>query len=135
MEPEFELAVTGSEIPDSNAILLKVIEALNRGNKRINIINGYSVNTNSMVRISMGPVLGEITTNKAIMLLEVDEPGNDVIPIVANIYKEDEKDHTVQQLHKNLPARRPFVFEIENLEPNTEYTGKFLDSKLKEKYS
>ena len=82
-----------------------------------------------MVRISMGPVLGEITTNKAIMMIEVDEPGNDVIPIIANIYKEDEKDHTVQQLHKNLPARRPFVFEIENLDPNTEYTGKLLDSK------
>ena len=125
MDPEFNLAITGEEIPDENTILSKVIEALNRGNKRINIINGYSVNTNSMVRISMGPVLGEITTNKAIMLLEVEEPGYDLVPIIAKIYKEDEKDNPVQEIEKKLPGRRPTVFEIEDLEPNTQYTGNF----------
>ena len=125
MERDFSVAVTGEEIPDQDAILSKVTEALNRGNKRINIINGYCVNTNSMVRISMGPALGEITTTTATMLLEVEEPGNDVVPVTAKIYKGDEKDDPVQQLDKKLPARRPTVFEIEELEPNTEYTGKF----------
>ena len=125
MERDFSVAVTGDEIPDQDAILSKVTEALNRGNKRINIINGYCVNTNSMVRISMGPALGEITTTTATMLLEVEEPGNDVVPVTAKIYKGNEKDHSVQELDKKLPARRPTVFEIEELEPNTEYTGKF----------
>ena len=123
MEPQFDVAITGEEIPDKDAIYSKVIEALNRGNKRINIINGYCVNTNSMVRISMGPVLGEITTTKAIMLLEVEDADNGVVPIDAKVYKEKEKDEPVQQLHKMLPARRPAVFEIEDLEPDTEYTS------------
>ena len=124
MGTEFDVAITGEDLPDQDAILSKVIDALNRGNKRINIINGYCVNTNSMVRISMGPVLGEITTTKATMLLEVEDPENDVVPIVAKVYKEQEKDNPVQELNQKLPARRPAVFEIKDLEPNTEYTSK-----------
>ena len=78
-----------------------------------------------MVKIVVGPILGEVTTNKAVMLLEV-QGEEDVIPVCAKLYKEQEKGTPAQEIDRNIPARRPAVFEFTGLEPETEYTSKFL---------
>ena len=124
MDDKFSLAITGDEIPDESVLLSRVHEALNRGSKRINIINGYVVDTNSYVRVTVGPVLGEVTTDKAILMLEVtgDE---DIVHVCAKLYKEQNKVEPLQAVDKAMKARRPTMFEFTGLEPETEYTGKF----------
>ena len=124
MGDEFSLAITGDETPDESILLSRIKEALNRGSKRINIINGYVVDTNSMVNVSIGPVLGEVTTDKAILMLEVTGE-QDVFPVCAKLYKEQNKDEPLQAIDKEMQDRRPAMFEFFGLEPETEYTGKF----------
>ena len=124
MEEDFSLTITGDETPDESVLLSRIREALNRGSKKINIINGYVVDTNSMVKVSIGPVLGEVTTDKAILMLEVTGE-QDVVPVCAKLYKEQDKDEPVQVIDKEMLGRRPTMFEFFGLEPETEYTGKF----------
>ena len=62
------MTVTGEEIPEASILLQRLQEALQQGTTRVNIINGYVVDTNSSVRLSVGPVLGEITATTAIMM-------------------------------------------------------------------
>ena len=123
MEKQFSLAVSGDEIPDESVLLTRLKEELDKGNKKINIINGYVVDTDSYVNVSVGPVLGEITTNHATVMIEVIGE-QDVIPICAKLYKENEKGEPVKSLEKELCAKRPAIFQFDGLEPNTEYTGK-----------
>ena len=68
---EFSVTVTGDEIPEASVLLERLHDALQRGTKKVNIINGYVVDTDSSVRMTVGPVLGEITANNAIILIEV----------------------------------------------------------------
>ena len=124
MGDDFSLAITGNEVPEESILLSRIKEALNRGSKRINIINGYVVDTNSMVNVNIGPVLGEITTNKAILMLEVTGE-QDVVPVCAKLYKEQNKVEPLQAIDNAMKARRPTMFEFTGLEPETEYTGKF----------
>ena len=95
------------------------------------------VDTNSSVRLTVGPVLGEITTNTAIILIEVVGK-TDVIPITAKLYMNDEKAEPFNVMEKEVYAKRPAIFQFENLEPDTQYTGNWgyfeiiwLSSKLK----
>ena len=46
----FELYITGNEIPEETVLLQRLREALAAGTKKVNIINGYVVNTDSTVR-------------------------------------------------------------------------------------
>ena len=126
MAENFELNVIGDEIPDESVLLRRLQEALHRGTKKVNIINGYVVDTNSSVRMLVGPVLGEITTNHAIVMIEVVGK-TDVIPISAKLYKEYEKDSPTMVLEKEAPAKRPVIFQFEDLESSTEYTGKLMN--------
>ena len=120
---EFSVTVTGDEIPEESVLLERLQNALHRGSKKVNIINGYVVDTNSSVRMTLGPVLGEITGNNAIILIEVVGK-TDVIPITAKLYKGAEKGEPIDVVEKEAPAKRPVVFQFADLEPDTEYTGK-----------
>ena len=119
---DFTVAVSGDEIPEESVLLQRLQEALSRGSTHVNIINGYVVDTNSSVRLIVGPVLGEITTNTAIIMIEVVGK-TDVIPITAKLYMNDEKAEPVNVMEKEVYAKRPAIFQFENLEPDTQYTG------------
>ena len=119
---DFTVTVTGEEIPEESILLQRLQEALKRGNTHVNIINGYIVNTNSTVNLTIGPVLGEITANKAIVMIEVVGKTEN-IPITAKLYKGEEKGEPVDVLEKDVQAKRPAIFQFEDLEPETEYTG------------
>ena len=106
---DFSVTVTGDEIPEESILLQRLQEALKQGTTRVNIINGYVVDTDSSVRLSVGPVLGEITSNNAIMMIEVTGK-TDLIPIIAKLYREDEKGEPIDVIEKEAHANRPLVF-------------------------
>ena len=107
---DFTVTVTGEEIPEESILLQRLQEALKRGNTHVNIINGYIVNTNSTVNLTIGPVLGEITANKAIVMIEVVGK-TETIPITAKLYKGEEKGEPVDVLEKDVQAKRPAIFQ------------------------
>ena len=125
---DFSLNVTGEEIPDESILLERLQEALKKGTKKVNIINGYLVDTDSSVRLTFGPVLGKITSNSAIILIEVIGK-TDVIPITAKLYKEHHKDKPIDVVEKNVLVKRPTIFQFRDLEPDAEYTGKYISAK------
>ena len=110
------------EIPEESILLQRLQEALKQGTTRVNIINGYVVDTDSSVRLSVGPVLGEITSNTAIMMIEVGGK-TDLIPITAKLYREHEKGEPIDVIDKEAHANRPLVLLFEGLDADTEYTG------------
>ena len=120
---DFSVTVTGDEIPEESILLQRLQEALKQGTTRVNIINGYVVDTDSSVRLSVGPVLGEITATTAIMMIEVTGK-TDLIPITAKLYREHEKGEPIDMIEKEAHANRPIVFLFEGLDADTEYTGK-----------
>ena len=120
---DFSVDISGDEIPDESILLARLQEALSRGTTKVNIISGYVVDTDSSVRLTVGPVLGEITSNNAIVMIEVVGK-TDIIPISAKLYKENEAAEPVDVVQKDVQAKRPVIFQFENLEPDTEYTGK-----------
>ena len=119
---DFTVTVSGEDIPDDSILLQRLQEALTRGTTRVNIINGYVVDTDSSVNLTIGPVLGEITANKAIVMIEVVGK-TDTIPITAKLYKQDEKGEPIESVEQDVQAKRPAIFQFEDLEPDTEYTG------------
>ena len=121
---DFTVTVSGEEIPEESVLLQRLQEALTRGTTRVNIINGYVVDTDSSVNMTIGPVLGEITSNKAIIMIEVVGK-TETIPIIAKLYKGDEKGETENILEQDVLAKRPAIFQFDDLEPETEYTGSY----------
>ena len=119
---DFSVTVTGDEIPEESILLQRLQEALKQGTTRVNIINGYVVDTDSSVRLSVGPVLGEITSTTAIMMIEVTGK-TDTIPITAKLYREHEKGEPIDVIDKEAHANRPLVLLFEGLDADTEYTG------------
>ena len=65
------ISVSGDEIPEEEVLVDAVREALGRGTAKINILNGFTVRTDSTVQVVTGPVLGEVSTDTANLLLEV----------------------------------------------------------------
>ena len=125
MEKKFLVTIIGDNIPDESTLVSRLYEALHKGTKKVNIINGYVVDTNSTVRMLVGPVLGEITSNHAILMIEVTGKET-AVPIIGKLYKEEEKAEPLIILEKAARAKRPLIFQFDNLEPNTEYTGKWI---------
>ena len=121
---DFTVTVSGEEIPEESVLLQRLQEALTRGTTRVNIINGYVVDTDSSVNMTIGPVLGEITSNKAIIMIEVVGK-TETIPIIAKLYKGDEKGEPENILEQDVLSKRPAIFQFDDLEPETEYTGSY----------
>ena len=119
---DFSVHISGDEIPDESILLERLKEALRRGTTHVNIINGYVVATDSSVNLTVGPVLGEVTANSAIVMFEVIGK-TDIIPISAKLYKENETADPVDVKEQDVVAKRPVTLQFDNLEPDTEYTG------------
>ena len=122
MEKQFSLAVAGVEIPNELVLVERLKNALKTGKKKLNIINGFEVETDSHVRITTGPVIGEVTADSAVIMLELVGL-KDLVPITAKVYKKGDKEHHEQASHYNVPIKRPFMFQFNYLEASTEYTG------------
>lgn len=115
-----ELAIEG-EIPDEDSIVEWVREALTRGTRKINIISGFVVECNRSVSVLCGPVLGEITSDSAVVMLEISGPQQRT-PISCNLYKEGEPEEPVAAMKFEVRLKRQICFTFEGLEPDTEYT-------------
>ena len=71
MSDEFSVSVAGEMNIDESVLLARLKEALERGSKNVNLINGFAVDTDRDVQLLTGPVLGEIISTTAVILLEV----------------------------------------------------------------
>ena len=105
MEKQFSLAVAGVEIPNELVLVERLKNALKTGKKKLNIINGFEVETDSHVRITTGPVIGEVTADSAVIMLELVGL-KDLVPITAKVYKKGDKEHHEQASHYNVPIKR-----------------------------
>ena len=124
MSEDMSLEVSGVMDMDESILVARVKEAISKGSKKVNIINGYNVNTDSSVRVLTGPILGEITTKSAVVLLEVFGKEK-VVPIVAKLYKEEEQAEPVAVVEKEAKSKRPFAILFDDLDPETKYTVVF----------
>ena len=122
MEKQFSLAVAGVEIPNELVLVQRLKNALKSGKKKLNIINGFEVETDSHVRITTGPVIGEVTADSAVIMVELVGP-KDRVPITTKVYKKGDKENHVQVLNHSVPIKRPSIFQFNDLEASTEYTG------------
>ena len=87
-QENIDLTITGNIAVDESVLVARVREALAKGSKRVDIINGFPVDTNNKVDILTGPICGEITATSAIILLEViSKTPQNKVPIVAKLYK------------------------------------------------
>ena len=124
MAKQLSLAVSGVEIPNELVLVQRLKNALKSGKKKLNIINGFEVETDSHVRITTGPVIGEVTADSAVVMLELVGP-KDRVPITTKVYKKGDKENHVQALDHSVPIKRPSIFQFNDLEASTEYTGNF----------
>ena len=122
MQKQFSLAVAGVEIPNELVLVQRLKNALESGKKKLNIINGFEVETDSHVRITTGPVIGEVTADSAVVMLELVGP-KDRVPITTKVYKKGDKENHVQALDHSVPIKRPSIFQFNDLQASTEYTG------------
>ena len=123
-EEDVAVTVSGSLDIDDSVLIARVKEALSRGSKKVNIINGFSVDTDSNVNVLTGPILGEITAKSAVVLLEVYGK-QQRLPIVAKLYKEGDETEAVAIIEKEAKSKRPFAIKFDDLEPETRYTITF----------
>ena len=87
-EENIDLTITGTINVEESVLISRVREALARGTKKVDIINGFQVETDSNVDILTGPICGEITATSAVILLEViGKNMENNIPIIAKLYK------------------------------------------------
>ena len=83
------------------------------------------------VRLGLGPVVGEVTSTKVIILLEVKRRDSDtgkadlgMSMVRCDLYCRGDTAPT-HSLDLELPSRQPRVFVFSELEPNTEYVAVF----------
>merc|ERR1719369_1097229 len=116
-----------SKPPD---VILSLADAMgNLGEKRQTLVQGYTVSCVETVSLSLGPVMGEVTSTMAIILMEVKDPTNNRVEITCDLYEKG-TNVKAQSLTVLMPFQSPkaFVFNeasYSTLEPNTEYVAVF----------
>ena len=86
-------------------------------NRKIHLMDGYPVETDSQVRILTGPVVGKVTAHEAVILIEVlGTESQKFVPIQCALYRELEGPEVGQPafvLAKDCRARRATVFHFQ----------------------
>eukprot|EP00742_Colponemidia_sp_Colp-10_P001884 GILJ01002015.1.p1 GENE.GILJ01002015.1~~GILJ01002015.1.p1 ORF type:complete len:541 (-),score=74.39 GILJ01002015.1:115-1698(-) len=75
---------------------------------------GVHLPTEKTVRVRVGPVIGQVTSTTAIIMLEVSCKA----PVSVHLVADSRSPVSQTQL---MPSNKPKAFFIENLQPNTEY--------------
>jgi len=91
------------------------------------MVQGHPVTCVDGVTLSVGPVVGEVTSTTAIILLEVAFPRCSRVDVTCDLYKKGSKE-LVHQQTVSLPYKSPKVFVFQDdfaLEPDTEYVAVF----------
>jgi len=106
--------------------LSEEISALNSHNRTL--VKGLPVNCCPSVSLTVGPVIGEVTHEKAIILLEVKDQEKPRSDITCHLYKRGSREE-VDSMTISMPFQTPrvFVFDAPDspLEPGTEYIAVF----------
>jgi len=111
-------------------VILSTAEAMgNFGEKHQTLVQGYPVSCVETVSLSLGPVMGEVTSTMAIILMEVKDPTNNRVEITCDLYEKG-TNVKAQSLTVLMPFQSPkaFVFNeasYSTLEPDTEYVAVF----------
>ena len=102
----------------------KVEEAAEKGWKSFTLLsNGTVINSVSELKVLFGPVVGEVTDNSAIILIEVD-CDKTCLNLECKLYEKGVED-PVDVIEKEVTKRRPQSFSFDNLSPDTKYYAWF----------
>lgn len=99
-------------------------EAVNDGCKNFTILkNGQLVEANQEIKILFGPVVGNVTSTTAIVIIEASS--KECNEIQCQLFANDQEEEPVALLHKDLGCQKPQAFVFQDLVPDTTYTAIF----------
>ena len=99
----------------------QIEEGLNSGWKSFTILsNGDIFRSDSLMKVALGPVIGEVTKSSANIVIEVKVQESNVLQ--CQLFKEDE---TIEVKEEKMTDSRPHSFLFEDLDPDTWYRAIF----------
>jgi len=110
--------------------MLSLVEAMSTiGERNQTLVQGYPVTCVDNVSLSLGPIMGEVTNNMAIILLEVKGPDSKKVEVTCDVYEKGSTNlaHS-QALMMPYQSPKAFLFNDASysaLEPDTEYVAVF----------
>ncbi|XP_023319733.1 uncharacterized protein LOC111694908 [Eurytemora carolleeae] len=115
-------SVASSRPSDPFLTLVDLLKNVGCQNKIL--VQGYPVNCVDGVELGVGPIVGEVTENSAIIMIEVKNSKSASNLVTCDVYRKGER--TVYcNVEKSCPFTTPTAFLIQDLEANTEYTVVF----------
>lgn len=124
-----EKALKNLVLTKSSDPLLSVMEDMaSCTSENRTMVMGYPVCCVESVELAIGPVVGEVTHNMAIILLEIKDESGPRAEVTCHLYNKGSND-LVQSQTITLPIKTPRVFVFQEpdsgLEPDTEYVAVF----------
>jgi hypothetical protein len=90
--------------------------------KKLKDVMGYTVLTDGSYRLLAGPVVGEVTTSTAIIMMEIEGPDS-FFDLECQLYENDTKDKPAFEIKQEVRTKRTFTLQFKDLKPNTRYTA------------
>jgi len=104
----------------------KIEQAIGLGWKNFSILpNGEVVNADIHMKVTLGPVIGEVTQTSAIILVEVEFKDAENPTLQCQLFAKDEPSEPIQVQDLEVTNKRPISFVFEDLTPNTWYQAIF----------
>jgi len=119
-----ERSIKESVGTDPEFILQKLSQTLVEDKPLCKFVQGFPIKCCDGVKLAVGPVMGEVTSEMAIIMLEIKSSKGRKAEIICDLYRKSDR-KKVYSLEKEFLSRTPQVFILENLEPGTEYETVF----------
>lgn len=113
----------------SDDVLQLVEETIGKGCKEFAVLSdGQLIENDQRLKVSLGPVVGEVTATSAVVVLEVEcRDKNEFKEVVScQLYKKDDKSEVLDVQEIEMTSKRPFAFVFDGLEAETPYEAVFL---------
>lgn len=114
--------LSASKPSDPLVSLIDSLNSLEYNNKTL--VQGHPVTVELGVELGIGPVVGEVTANMAIVMIEVKDLSRPSADIVCDLYKKGRKTKE-QSVQRMCPFTTPTSFVFDGLDSNTDYVAVF----------
>merc|ERR1719400_2239213 len=96
----------------------KIEQAIGLGWKNFSILpNGEVVNADIHMKVTLGPVIGEVTQSSAVILVEVEFKDAENPTLQCQLFAKDEPNEPIQVQDLDVTNKRPISFVFEDLTP------------------
>mmetsp|Transcript_41900 Transcript_41900/g.54012 ORF Transcript_41900/g.54012 Transcript_41900/m.54012 type:complete len:552 (-) Transcript_41900:142-1797(-) len=117
-----KVAVDGKHEEPMQCVAQELQKELEQKNETF--VHGCVVSCNKNTQLLVGPLVGEVTTMTANIVVEVVSKEDQACELICHVLRKEDKTK-VLQVEKSCKSRRPSCFHLEGLEPNTEYISVF----------